>query len=297
MVKYFIAVFVLFLAGIGYAFWNLSPPGKLNMADKLWPGYAQAPSFVKTDVAYGKDPRQQLDIFTPMAAAPDDKPRKILVFFHGGSWKDGERAGYAFLGRGFAARGFVTIIADYRKAPKNLFPAFVEDAADAIAWAHKNAAEFGGDPDQLYVMGHSAGAHIAMLAALDKKYLARSGMDSSVIKGIIGLAGPYDFLPLTGHGKAALGVWSQPNETQPITYARGDAPPMLLLTGQMDDVVKPRNSETLDAAITKLGGKVTLKTYSNIGHVDIIMALARPFYGKAPVMEDVIQFLNAPKPS
>lgn len=218
----------------------------------------------------------------------------MLIFFHGGSWRDGEREGYGFLGRAFASRGFVTVIADYRKSPKVRFPTFVEDTAAAIAWVNANIATHDGDADRIFVMGHSAGAHIAMMTALDPQWLAAQNLTPDVIKGVIGLAGPYDFLPLTSDSsKIALGQWPDLTETQPITYARADAPPLLLLTGDKDTVVKPRNSKALSEKIQALGGQQQLKIYPDVGHADIIMAVARPFRQKAAVVADVVNFINA----
>ena len=221
----------------------------------------------------------------------------MLIFFHGGSWHDGEREGYGFLGRAFAARGFVTVIADYRKAPSVRFPAFVQDTAAAIAWVHANISKYDGDADRIFIMGHSAGAHIAMMTALDKQWLAANKLTPNVIKGVIGLAGPYDFLPLTSDSsKIALGQWPDLTETQPITYARGDAPPLLLLTGDKDTVVKPRNSKILSEKIQALGGQQQLRIYPDVDHADIIMAVARPFRQKAPIVTDVVNFIKSHNP-
>ena len=245
-----------------------------------------------TGIAYGSDARQQLDIYAPLGRTEAAHP--VLIFFHGGSWRDGEREGYGFVGRAFASRGFVTVIADYRKAPKVSFPVFVQDTAATIAWVHTNIAKHDGDPERIFLMGHSAGAHIAMMAALDPQWLAAKDLKPDVIKGVIGLAGPYDFLPLTSDSsKIALGQWPDLTETQPITYVRADAPPLLLLTGDKDTVVKPRNSQVLADKIAALGGQSRLKIYSGVNHADIIMAVARPFRTKAPILQDVTEFVRA----
>lgn len=292
MTKYILIAVLLGLVGAGLWFWNKTDPQKLDFADRMAPGASEYTAAPQTGIAYGGDARQMLDIYTPTEKAGTARP--VLIFFHGGAWRDGEREGYGFLGRAFASRGFVTVIADYRKAPKVRFPAFVEDTASAIAWVHSNAAKHGGDANRIFVMGHSAGAHIAMMTALDPKWLAANDLKPDVIKGVIGLAGPYDFLPLTTESsKIALGQWPDLTETQPITYARADAPPLLLLTGDNDTVVKPRNSKTLSAKIEELGGEQQLKIYPDVGHADIIMAVARPFRKKAPVIADVIRFINA----
>ena len=296
MIKYIVFVIVLALVGSGIWFWSKTDPQKLDFADRVAPGpveYRQAPL---TSIAYGDDARQKLDIYLPKQNA--DGGSTVLIFFHGGSWHDGEREGYGFLGRAFAARGFVTVIADYRKAPSVRFPAFVQDTASAIAWVHANISKYDGDADRIFIMGHSAGAHIAMMTALDPQWLAANNLTPNVIKGVIGLAGPYDFLPLTSDSsKIALGQWPNLTETQPITYARGDAPPLLLLTGDKDTVVKPRNSKILSEKIQALGGQQQLRIYPDVDHADIIMAVARPFRQKAPIVTDVVNFIKSHNPN
>ena len=292
MIKYIFIALLLALVGSGLWFWSKTDPQKLDFADRMAPGPAEYHKAPLTNVAYGDDARQKLDIYLPKPNAVGGSA--VLIFFHGGSWRDGEREGYGFLGRAFAARGFVTVIADYRKAPRVRFPAFVEDTAAAIAWAHANIAKHNGDAERIFVMGHSAGAHIAMMTALDPQWLAAKNLTPDVIKGVIGLAGPYDFLPLTTESsQIALGQWPDLTETQPITFARAEAPPLLLLTGDKDTVVKPRNSKILSAKIQALGGQQQLQIYPDVDHADIIMAVARPFRQKAPVVADVVNFINA----
>ena len=292
MIKYILLTLIVVAAGCGLWFWSKSDPQKLDFADRMAPGTAEVTAAPRTGIAYGSDDREKLDIYAP--AGQSKTPRPVLIFFHGGAWRDGEREGYGFLGRAFASRGFVTVIADYRKAPKVRFPAFVQDTASAIAWVHANIAKHHGNADRIFLMGHSAGAHIAMMAALDPRWLAANNLKTDVVKGVIGLAGPYDFLPLTTESsKIALGQWPDLTETQPITFARKDAPPLLLLTGDKDTVVKPRNSKVLAEKIQSLGGKEELKIYPNVDHADIIMAVARPFRTKAPVIEDVVNFIKA----
>ena len=292
MIKTILVTLLLALFGFGLWFWSKTDPQKLDFADRMAFGTAEQHQAQMTNIAYGNDARQKLDIYLPKQNAKGSSA--VLIFFHGGSWRDGEREGYGFLGRAFASRGFVTVIADYRKSPRVRFPAFVEDTAAAIAWVHANIPKYDGDAERIFIMGHSAGAHIAMMTALDPQWLAAQNLTTDVIKGVIGLAGPYDFLPLTSDSsKIALGQWPDLTETQPITFARGDAPPLLLLTGDKDTVVKPRNSKILSAKIQALGGKQQLQIYPDVDHADIIMAVARPFRQKAPVVADVVNFINA----
>ncbi len=291
MIKYILLAVLVAAIAFGGWFWMLPDQHKLDFVDRVAPGSAEYKGTPAVGIAYGTDERQKLDIYVPTAKA--GKPYPVLVFFHGGAWRDGDREGYGFLGRAFAARGIVTVVADYRKAPKHRFPSFVEDTASAIAWVNANIGKHQGDAKQLFIMGHSAGAHLIMMAALDKQWLAAKGLEPAIIKGAIGLAGGYDFLPLTtDSSKIALGAWPDLTETQPITYVRADAPPLLLMTGDADTVVRPRNSKSLQAKMDEVGGTSELKIYANVDHADIVMAIARPFRKKASVIDDVTGFIR-----
>jgi len=310
MLKYIIIASIIGVICFGLWFWNLSGPKQLNFADRWYPGSSEIRNnVIIRNIGYGSidadhdSQRQAYDEYYPAGVgnqgdSPDCNGKKFptLIFFHGGSWKDGEREDYGFVGRTFAARGFFTVIADYRKAPAHKFPSFVADAARAIAQVKRNIDRKPcADPDQIYVMGHSAGAHLAMMAALDPQWLVVEGMDTDIIKGVIGISGPYDFLPFESGGPAedALGNWPRLEETQPITYVGNNAPPLLLLTGDADKTVRPLNSENLHKAIQDVEGKSELTLYPGLDHTDPLMAIARPFRGKARVIEDAVRFMQA----
>jgi len=263
-----------------------SPLGALNGANRLTPGDGGVKRIV-AGAAFGSDARQRLDVW-----APEDASAKlpVIVFFYGGSWKSGDRDGYGFAARALAARGFVVVVPDYRLVPQVRWPAFVEDGAAALKWVAANIANHGGDPARIGVIGHSAGAHIALLLSLDRRW----GV-ADHIKAAVGLARPYDFRPFEpgGAAEAALGNAPDLADTQPIHFARPDAPPLLLLHGDADETVKPRNSLALAKAITDQGGRATAKLYPGIGHIGILLALSKPFRGKAPVLVDASNFLLA----
>ena len=247
-------------------------------------------ALVRADIAYGDHARQKLDVYAPEAgksAAP------IVVVFYGGSWNSGSKADYAFLGKALAAKGFVTVIADYRLVPEVRFPAFLDDCARATLWAHKNARQFGGDPGRLFLLGHSAGAYNAVMVALDGRFLRALGSDSSIIRGVAALAGPYDFLPLDADvAIAAFGREKDLNATQPINFASHAAPAMLLATGDDDTTVYPRNTYSLADKLKRFGAPVVVRSYAGVGHVEILLALSLPFRAKAPVLDDVASFIN-----
>lgn len=243
---------------------------------------------VAEGVAFGEGPRLKLDVYAPRAAS--GRARPVIVFLYGGSWSSGRRQGYAFAGRALAARGFVVVIPDHRLVPEVRYPDFLLDCAAAVRWARREAARFGGDPGRIVLVGHSAGAYNAAMLALDPSLL---GGDRRAVRGFAGLAGPYDFLPLDDSATlAAFGRWPRPRETQPITHAAAGAPPALLLHGEADVRVKPRNSRALAERLRAAGNDVRVKLYPDLGHVAILTALAVPFRRRAPVLSDVAAFAH-----
>ena len=243
----------------------------------------------KSDIAYGSHPRQRLDVYTP-AIRPERAP--VVVVFYGGSWNSGSKDDYAFLGKALAARGYVTIVTDYRLVPEVHFPAFIDDGAQAVAWAYRNASAYGGDPTRLFLFGHSAGAYIAAMIALDNRYLKQTGLSPSIIAGVAGLAGPYDFLPLDGEiTQATFAKAPSLPQTQPVTVATPAAPPMLLATGTADDTVRPRNTDALAQRLRDFGRSVTVKKYEGISHVGIMLATSVTFRNQAPVLADFDAFV------
>lgn len=279
----------LALAGAGaLAACVVSPPRLLSFIDAADGGGAGAR--LAGSYAFGTH-GQRLDVWRPKQARA---PLPVVVFFYGGGWVKGTRAGYAFAGRAFAGQGFVAVVPDYRKVPGVRFPAFLQDGAEAVRWTRDHVAEFGGDPARIAVAGHSAGAYTVAMLALDRRWLRAEGLAPDTIKAAVGLSGPYDFYPFTSQRAIdALGNVDDPRATQPITFARADAPPMLLITSSGDTEVKPRNSETLAARLSALGAPVTLKIYPKISHEAVAMALSKPFRGKAPVLADSTAFLHA----
>ncbi|APE28138.1 alpha/beta hydrolase [Aurantiacibacter gangjinensis] len=280
--KYVLATVGVATLALGISYW-ISPLHTFNTLVPKDGGSAK----VASDIGYGDHPRQQLDIYAPETDG-DLSGAPVIVFFYGGSWNSGTRSGYDFAGRALAAEGFVTVVPDYRLVPEVRYPAFLEDAAAAIRWVRRNIAEHGGDPDRIVVVGHSAGAYNAAMMALDERWL---GEDRRAIRGLVGLAGPYDFLPLdTDSTRAAFGEWPDLPETQPVSWADGGDPPALLLTGDLDTTVKPRNSRALAAALDDAGVAAEMRAYEGVDHIDIVVALARTLRGRAPVLADTVAF-------
>jgi acetyl esterase/lipase len=248
---------------------------------------------VERDLAYGDDPRQRLDVYVPDGLAG---PAPVALFFYGGRWQAGAKDQFHFVGQALASRGFVTVIPDYRRHPEAGFPRFVEDGAAAAAWVRGHGAELGADPGAIHLLGHSAGAHIAALLALDRDYLAAAGVAPDAIRSFVGLAGPYDFLPLDDPTLELIFAVDDLAATQPITFAGPGAPPALLLHGADDLTVRPANSERLAAALAAAGNRADLKLYPDLGHVGLLVALAAPLRWLAPVLADVSDFMHATSP-
>lgn len=242
-------------------------------------------------LAYGPDERQKLDIFAPDAPTEGQaSARPIVVFFYGGSWNSGTRTGYDFVGRALAARGYVTLVPDYRLVPDVRYPAFVEDGAAAVRWARENAARYGGDPDRIVLVGHSAGAYIAAMLAVDSRWL---NTDREAVSGWVGLAGPYDFAPFDGPvTQQTFGNWPEPSETQPVTWAGPGDPPALLLSGGDDTTVEPRNSRALAAKLQAGGVPAEVKIYDGVSHVGIITSIAKPLRDNSPALDDIAAFVD-----
>jgi acetyl esterase/lipase len=287
----------ILLAAIGVlvvaagALYLYSPPKALDVLNDFFPGDSGVER-VAGNVPFMAGPDGQLDVWARPGSPTARRP--VVIFFYGGAWVKGRRVDYGFVGKAYAARGFVVVIPDYRKVPGVRFPTYVEDGARAVRWTHDNVARFGGDPDRVLLAGHSAGGYIAMMLALDQRYLVAAGVDPSTIRGVAGLAGAYNFYPFTSaRAVAAMGNVADPRQTQPISFARRDAPPLWLATGTADIDVKPRNAITLAGREAMLGNRTTtLREYPGLTHDDLIMAVSKPFRAKAPVLEESLAFFH-----
>lgn len=267
----------------------VSPPRLLSALDWAWSGGRGADK-IASGVPFGAH-GQTLDVWAPEQRPGASLP--VIVFWYGGGWVKGDRAAYAFAGRALAREGFVVVIPDYRKVPQVRFPAFLEDGAQAVRWVRDNVARFGGDPARIALAGHSAGAYTAVMLALDPQWLRSAGVEPGIVRAAVGLSGPYDFYPFTT--KRSIDAMSQapdPLATQPIRFARGDAPPLLLVTSDADTVVRPRNANNLAARLRELGASVTLENYGALSHEEVMMAFSRPFRGTGPVLNDTVAFLE-----
>jgi acetyl esterase/lipase len=241
-------------------------------------------------VPYGPLPRQKLDIYVPK----NGEVKATILYLYGGGWVSGARWYYRLFGRAMAKRGYAVVVPDYHLFPHATFPAFVEDAALAFKWMHDHAGELGGNSARMYVMGHSAGAHISTLLALDPAYLRAHRLETSAIKGVIGLAGPYTLDPLKWTGVKDIFATSRdaPHAARPIKLVRAGAPPMLLLHGARDRLVGPNASINLATALTAAGASAETKVYPNIGHFEIFAAYLWGWRWRAAVLKDTETFIE-----
>lgn len=253
---------------------------------------------VQHDIPYAPEPRHTMDIYQPRPAAPSTQAaaRPLVVFLYGGGWTAGSKEMFEFVARPLAARGAVVVVPDYRLAPGVRWPVFLDDNAEAVAWAVTHAADLGADPRRIFVVGHSAGAYDALMLATDPSYLRRAGTSRDRLAGVVGLAGPYAFLPsgdpsaVAAFGPAGRAANIPAN--QPAAHVDGHAPPLLLIAGTDDTTVQPRNTAELTRLVAAAGGTVESKLYPGIGHVGLVLAFAPVFSGRAPVLDDVWAFVS-----
>ncbi len=240
-------------------------------------------------VAYADGARHKLDVYAPEArgaAAP------VVFFIYGGGWNRGERSDYQFVGRALAARGFVVVIADYRLVPEVRYPQFLEDSAKALRWVQDNIAQYGGDPNRLFLAGHSAGAYNAVMLSLDPSFLREYGVTMPVL-GVAALSGPYDFYPFEyGEVREAFGSAPNPQGTQPINLVTSDSPPMYLATGTTDPIVRMQNTERFAQKLKDNGVWVTTRYYEGFGHMEPVIAMGSLWRWRMPVLDDMVAFFQ-----
>jgi acetyl esterase/lipase len=260
---------------------------------RLAEGLLLGSHFVRTSgVAYGEDARLRLDVYGPRAVR---QGAPVVVFLYGGRWQDGSKDEYRLLGDALTRRGIVAVIPEYRLYPAVRFPAWVQDAALAVRWARDNAARYGGDPDNLVVVGHSAGGHTAALLALDERWLRDAGVPDGAVRGFASLAGPVDTTWTDADVQALMGPPAGWPATCPRTHVDGTEPALLLLHGAADELVSPESSTRLAARIQARGGCARAIVYRGLGHVKIMVAAAVPRVSSAPVLDDVVALVRDPR--
>jgi acetyl esterase/lipase len=246
-------------------------------------------------IPYAQGDRHRLDVYMPSGPRPlAAGPAPVIVFFYGGNWVSGAREDYAFVGRALAARGFVVVIPDYRLYPEVRYPDFLHDAAQAVAWTARSIAGYSGDPRRIYLMGHSAGAYNAAMLALDARWLGREGIRPGTLRGWIGLAGPYDFLPIENRTtRPVFDYPDTPPDSQPASHVTAGAPPALLIAPKHDVTVDPvRNTGALAARLRAAGVPVTEAYYDGVSHATLVASLSNTLRRLAPTLDAVTAFVR-----
>ncbi len=244
---------------------------------------------ITRDIDFGSKNGSKLDVYTP---AEIKTKLPVIVFFYGGKWSYGSKNDYRFVADAFTKLGYIVVIPDYIKYPKVKFPEWQRDAAKAVTWVHNNISQYGGDNNNLFLAGHSAGAHIGALLTTDNEYLAAEGGNKNWVKAFAGLAGPYDFIPKEDDLKDMFGPPERYKYMQVTNYVDGEQAPMLLLWGKQDKDVGEINIKNLVAGLKQKGGKYEVRFYDDVDHIDIIAALSRPARNRAPVIDDINSFFR-----
>lgn len=272
-----ILIIVLLIGVLGLALQysiGRNGPKVLDTVDRITGGSRDV-ALVHSEIL-GDHPKQKLTVYRQAGGGAE--PKAVFLFVHGGGWRSGDIDDYGFLARGIAPEGYVVVLAGYRLGPDGVFPNMLHDTAKAVAWTKNNIAKYGGDPDSIFIAGHSAGAYNVAMMGLDPQWMANEGLDSSAIAGVIGMAGPYDFYPFDSEStKLAFGGANDPQMTQPVNFARADAPPMLLVQGEKDTLVSPRHAPALAKVVTEAGGQAETAMFTDMDHNAPILALASPW--------------------
>lgn len=244
---------------------------------------------IARDIRFGPNPRHGLDLYVPRHPRG---PLPLCIFVHGGGWDSGDRREYSFAGRALASLGFLVACADYRVFPEAVFPAFVEDLGAAANWLIDHAGDYGGDPQRLFLVGHSAGAYNAVIFALEPE---RFGAPRAAgrIEAVVGLSGPYDFYPFdVKQSIDSFGTYPEPLTTQPVNLVTAAAPPMLLAHGVRDTTVGDYHTVRFAAKLRQVGVPVVERHYRALEHASVVLGLVTVLRPVLPVWRDVAPFLG-----
>ncbi|HEX4297956.1 MAG TPA: alpha/beta hydrolase [Devosia sp.] len=289
MIRPLLAAFALFVTAIVPAMAqvpNLLP----NIMDPFNVGAAMDDATVLgKDIPFADGDRFKLDIYGPKNPTG---PAPVVMFIYGGSWKQGSKNDYQFVGRALAANGFIAVIPDYRLYPEVTYPSFLEDNASAVKWIEDHIGSYGGDTSRFFLAGHSAGAYNAVMLGLEHSFLNEYHV-TMPIKAIAALSGPFDFYPFEYDDvRNVFGHTDNPEGTQPVNLVAADEPPMLLLQGDQDPIVRMQNTDHLGRKLKAAGDWVTVKYYQNIGHMEVAFAIGAMWRWRAPVLADMVAFFT-----
>jgi len=240
------------------------------------------------NIDYGELDRQQLDIYIPKELK---KSYPVVVFFHGGRWTNGDKQQYKFVGMSLAEQGYIAVLPNTRLYPEVKFPVFAQDAAQALGWVFNNINQYKGNSN-LFVSGHSSGAHLGALIIADKTFLAKHELKPSIVNAFAGISGPYDFVPEAADIKDMFGPPNNFPNLVVTNFVEGDEPPMLLLYTDEDKSVHPRNLKAIKQGIEKVGGDVTSIIYPKGDHAAPVAAFSWANPSDLPVPQDIDVFFK-----
>lgn len=268
-------------------------PAVLSAVDRIagGTGLGDGGAELKARIATGDHPDQKILIWGPKDTPA--KPLPVVLFVHGGSWNSGNPESYDFVGRAFVEQGFVVALGGYRLGEAGKYPGMIEDTARAFALVHKEIEDYGGDPQNIVLAGHSAGGYNMMMVALQEKWLAEHSLSPKDIAGVVGVSGPYDFLPLESDSTiASFGHVDDLDATQPINHVGPDAPPMLLIHGEADTTVGAFHSRNLNALLKGAGHKPALELYPEMSHTDPLISIAAPWRERRDIVAKIASFVR-----
>lgn len=218
------------------------------------------------NIKYGDDPRQCLDVYMP----PGDKKHSVIFFVHGGIWSTGERKEYRNIGHFFAKQGYVTVLADHRVNVAH--PTHIKDVAKAFAWTKSNIEQFQGNNDKIYLFGHSSGAHLVALLAVNRKYIKDEGFDNSDIKGVVAVSGIYSLginIVLAGFGD----IFPKPEDridASPINFIDKNVPPFLIMYAENEIITFGSQSVSFYKALKNQKVEASIQYIKGQDHYTII---------------------------
>lgn len=239
--------------------------------------------------------KHRLDLFLPKHA----KHAPVIMWIHGGAWTQGDKFLYAGLGRRFAREGFGFAAINYRLSPGVRHPEHVKDCARAFAWLRQHVGGHGGDPDRMFVMGHSAGGHLSALLALDRTYLKAHDVPDDAVKGVIPMSGVYAIPALPKETEGMLRIFprafgSDPavcRGASPVAHLRKTPFPILVLTETKDTLRVRPSMEILKAAVGVAGLEhVEFADARDRDHLSIVVRMA--LEGEDPVRDRIFGFVR-----
>lgn len=226
------------------------------------------------DIAYGADYYQRVDVYSPCERL-DGLP--VIVFVHGGAFRAGYKEWQGFMAPPFVSLPAVFVSPSYRLAPEHRFPTPIEDVAASVAWVHKNIEHFGGDPQKIFIGGHSAGGQLATIVALDPRWLAPHGLSPSIFKGVLPISAPLNLSydptdPINDFPLNVRAGWLSSDDeyalADPSRLVRSDAPPFYITAGEKDLGRFAREAVEFHRMLVDRAVPAAIEIFPDLGHFD-----------------------------